>query len=344
MAADLRSILAALLGRILGPDPRWRGDAVMERFGRRYRALAAAPEHDSAGRATDGFVVQGPVGADTEQALVCLRRLYTREKIVLSTWQDADASLVSRLAGYCDAVVCSAPPAMRGGSNRNYQILSTQAGLQRARELGVETAIKMRTDTCLMSPHLFSLYRLLDARIDRRRALAAGLAGRIFVPQTYTKKYFPYHVSDIAMLGHLADLARYWNVPLDARDLAPEDYSWGGNSLERIGTQGLLPECYLGKRFAGSLGLPPEAEPLAEYWRLLRDYFVVVDDSWFDLYWLKRPLHLQPRAVDELVSHQFWQTLYFDLGVSSAVWEAELAAARLEGARFAYNRPPQVAG
>lgn len=342
--ADLRSRLARLIGGVLRGGDRLRVDAVAERFERRSRALVDAPAAAGGGDASDGIVVQGPATADTEKVLACLRRLYPRAKIVLSTWQDTDAALQARLAGYCDAVVISAPPRLRGGSNRNYQIVSTNAGLARLRELGARTVIKMRTDTCLMSPHLFALYRLLEAQYDRGAALAAGLTGRIFVPQTYTKKYFPFHVSDIVMLGDAGDLARYWSAPLDDRALAPEDFSWGRQSLERIGTEGLLPECYLGWRFADGLGLADPSDPLAAYWRLLRDYFVVVDDAWFDLYWLKRPLHLQPRAVDELVSHHFWQMLYHGLEVPAPAWQADLDAARAEGASFEYRDPPKPAG
>jgi hypothetical protein len=339
--ADLRSRLSSFIGSALGGGDRLRLDAVAERFARRARALASAPAAPEEGDRSDSIVVQGPATVDTETSLASLRRLYPRETIVLSTWQDTDAGLQARLAGYCDAVVVSAPPASRGGSNRNYQIVSTNAGLARARELGARTVIKMRTDTCLMSPQLFALFRLLEAQYDRSAARSAGLAGRIFVPQTYTKKYFPCHVSDIVMLGHLDDLTRYWSVPLDVRTLAPDDFSWGKQSLERIGTEGLLPECYLGWRFAQGLGLADASDPLSAYWRLLRDHFVVMDDAWFDLYWLKRPLHLQPRAVDELVTHQFWQTLYFGLDIALPAWRADLDAARAEGASFDYLSPPK---
>jgi WavE lipopolysaccharide synthesis len=342
--ADLRSRLSRLIGGTLRGGDRLRLDAVSERFERRVRALANAPAATEGGDRSDAIVVQGPATADTETSLASLRRLYPREKIVLSTWRDIDAALQARLAGYCDAVVVSAPPQLRGGSNRNYQIVSTNAGIARARELGARTVIKMRTDTCLMSPHLFALYRLCGAQYERDVARASGLAGRILVPQTYTKKYFPFHVSDIVMLGDAGDLARYWNVPLDDRALAPEDFSWGRQSLERIGIEGLLPECYLGWHFADGLGLADRSDPLSAYWRLLRDHFVVVDDAWFDLYWLKRPLHLQPRAVDELVTHHFWQALYFGLDVPLAAWRADLDAARTEGASFDYGSPPKLAG
>ncbi len=337
-----RATLSKLLERVLGRGVATGGDAVLQRFERRCQTLIEGGEVDGGGRAEDGFVVQGPVSADTERSLACLRRLYARETIVLSTWQDSDVALLDRLRKFCDAVVLSVPPIRRGGSNRNLQIASTNAGLTRARELGVRTAIKMRTDTCLMSPQLFSLYRSMGALLDDKAVRAAGLSGRICVPQTYTKKYFPFHVSDIVMLGDLADLARYWNVPLDERELAQADYSWGSQTLERIGMEGLLPECYLGLRFAQAVGLRPGEEAMAAYWRLLRDYFIVVDDAWFDLYWLKRPLHLQPRAVDELVSPHFWQSLYYGLEPSAAVWEAELSAARREGASFAFGGPPRL--
>lgn len=339
MTRSIRSRLLKVLATALRVPPEPAADPITERFERRCGALLAQPTIDGAtGNSEDGFVVQGPLRPDTALVLSILRRLYPREIIVLSTWADSPTELIAALRPYCSAVELLNPPEHPGGSNRNLQIHSTQAGLRKADALGARTLLKMRTDTCLLSPRLFDLYRLILAKMDRHPSAESGLERRIFVPQTYTKKFFPYHVSDIIMLGHAEDLIRYWDVPLDERRLSPESFSWSCQPLEKIGTQGLLPECYLGKQFADRLrSSPVPKDALADYWKLLRDHFVVMDDTWFDFYWLKRPSYLQPLAVDEVVSHQFWLGLYHGLDLRNDAWRAELRTARREGAMFEYD-------
>lgn len=319
---------------------------MLQRFGEKYLGMQESPaRQDTGSRDRTGFVLQGPVvPGNSARVLFVLRRLYPASTIVVSTWKGAAPDLVAALRHNCDQLVLSSPPAHAGGSNRNLQVVSTLAGLRQAQALGVETVVKMRLDTGLLAPHLFELFRVLTATYDDARLSGLGQRRRIFVNQTYTKKYIPYHVSDILMLGTTDDLIRYWDTPLDTRDLPVAAHSWGANRLEDIGFQGRLPECYFALEYCKRIGYPP-ADTLADYWRLLRDLFVVMDDSWFDLCWFKRPLHLQPLQVDELVSHHFWQSLYFGLDTNVPLAQAELLAAQRAGAMFSYLDPaPSRAG
>jgi len=339
MSIAFRSKFRNAIATLLGIQPTPTSSPATERFERRYRALVSSPPGSPVdGNAADGFVVQGPITPDTERVLRALRQIYPAEVIVLSTWNDSCPDLHSVLGLFCNAVVTSPRPEPAGGSNRNLQIASTLAGIRRAQTLGASTLLKMRTDTCLLAPNVFDLYRAIQAQTDLHSCISSGLRGRIFVPQTYTKKYFPYHVSDIIMLGHTADLLNYWDVPLDTRQMSPESFSWERQPLEKIGHQGLLPECYFGKRYADRL-IPSSTstDSLTQYWNFLRDYFVVLDDSWFDFYWFKRPDYLQPLAVDEVVSHHFWLSLYFGCNPRADLLQLDLADARREGATFAYD-------
>lgn len=326
--------------RVLNPGPPGQ----VARFDAKLAGLLAvvpeAPPRPAV--STDGIVIQGPVveGA-TRRSVAYLRRANPGVRVIVSTWRSTSPRLLRELGPECDALVVSDPPAHSGGSNRNLQLVSTQAGMNKARELGVQRVIKMRSDCCLLAPNLFSLYRRLDDVYASEACTRYGLRGRIFVTATYTKKFFPYHVSDLVMLGHLDDLALYWNQPLDSREIPTSLHSWRHNTLETIGIEGRLPECYLGRGFSQRLGRVPK-DTVEDYWQLLRDLFVVVDDSWFDLLWFKRVDPLQPRMVDEVINHQFWQCLYHGVSPPEGLLRAELHRARAEGARFDYRDVPQL--
>jgi len=140
------------------------------------------------GNPTDGFVIQRPlVESATVESLRFLRQIYPDEKLVVSTWNNSSVKLLRDIEKYCDAVVTSALPKTSGGSNRNYQLVSTQAGLACARELGVATVVKMRTDMCIMAPAFFELARKLAFLYGNEICRQHGLDGRIIIPKTYTK-------------------------------------------------------------------------------------------------------------------------------------------------------------
>ncbi|MBN2719110.1 MAG: hypothetical protein JXX14_24895 [Deltaproteobacteria bacterium] len=261
---------------------------------------------------TDAVVMQGPVTDDTADSLRYMRCIYPNALIVLSTWNGTEAKLLRPLKPFCDCIVTSEPPAVAGGRNRNYQIVSTYKGICEAESLGAQYVLKIRTDCCVTAPDVFNLYRTLSKHYDSGILNDTKSAGRIFVNQTYTKKFIPYHVSDIVMLGRISDLKRFWSVQPDNRELSVHDASWAINSLEKIGLEGLLPECYLTRHYAASIGWQIK-DSLVDYWRLMRDIFVVQDDSWFDLIWFKLPIPIQPLPVDETVTHAFWQSLYHGL-------------------------------
>ncbi|MCB1772765.1 MAG: hypothetical protein KDI88_04050 [Gammaproteobacteria bacterium] len=300
--------------------------AVVERFDSRFDALTRTPESATRVPAIGkraGIVVQGPVlEASTPKVLAQLRILYPTATIVLSTWVDTAADLLDLIRPHCDAVLQTAPPSFGGGWNRNYQLVSTLAGLEHAKSLGVEVVLKLRSDAVIGNAELFDLYPRVAATYDDRVARSFGMRGRLFIPETYTKKYIMYHYADILMLGHIDDVIRYWETPSDSRSITSSDSSWGETPLSRIGTDGLLPECHFATRFLQRIGWPVQGT-IEDSWSALRDLFVVMDDSWFDGFWFKRPHPLQPAPVDETVKHHFWQSLYHNVPLNRHAEKAE---------------------
>ena len=82
-------------------------------------------------------------------------------------------------------------------------------------------------------------------------------------------------------------------------------------SLRELCQSGNPAETYLATQFCRRIGRPTPAT-VADSWRFLRDFFVVLDDDAVGLLWLKNlvtpdaGVHHGPRA---LMSHAFWASL-----------------------------------
>ena len=279
---------------------------------RRAAELATRPLTPGVRQARDAVVIQGPfVDGMTPQVLRAMRAAHSRNLIVLSTWRDTDPARLDQVRGLVDEIVLNDLPKVRGIQNRNCQIVSTAAGVARARGCGARTILKTRTDLAVLAPDVFERGRQLLASVDSRKAQALGLRGRIVVPANFTRKFLPYHPSDLVMLAAADDMAAYWAAPLDPRDgnlLAPE---WLQLSLTSLALAGQPAEGYLGTQFCQRLGRPV-AGTLADSWAFLRDLFVVVDNEWFDLLWLKNLLMPDATRTSgplQLMHHAFWRRL-----------------------------------
>ena len=136
---------------------------------------------------------------------------------------------------------------------------------------------------------------------------------RLIIPQTYTRKYLPFSPSDLIMCGTTDVMQAYWNVALDPRRF---NISHGckTNSLAQISKAMLSTECYLGVRYARKL-CPNVAIDLRDSWKFFQKHFIVVDNSWFKLFWVKNPNIPDTFPIfpyRENIDHSFWQSLFFE--------------------------------
>jgi len=274
--------------------------------------LAAAPPVTRRPEGGNAIVVQGPILPGlTRQVLSVMSALHPANRIVLSTWRDTTVTLLDEVGPFVDELVVSETPEPRGIQNRNCQIVTTRAGIERAMACGARTILKIRTDTAVMAPQLFERAASWLETLPIRRARELGLSGRLLVPTSFTRKFLLYHPSDLVMLGAAHDLAEYWSAPLDRRTgslMAPE---WMRLSLQQLVMTGNPAESYLGTAFCRRIGWPI-AGTLRDSWSFYRDLFAVAENDWFELLWLK---NLAVPDVDvtagprQLVRHSFWQRL-----------------------------------
>lgn len=99
-------------------------------------------------------VVQGNLRHGTSEVLACLAKHF--DHVILSTWDDEPVEKFPN--GNFETVFNMKPPCA-GYSHRNFQRLSTAAGLRRAEELGATHVLKWRTD---MLPTKLDVAQLLE--------------------------------------------------------------------------------------------------------------------------------------------------------------------------------------
>ena len=283
-------------------------------------------------RSEHAVVIQGPlVPHVTPRVVRAMSALHPRGFVVLSTWTDADPALVTALSPWVDEIVTSDRPTPVGVQNRNCQIVSTLAGIERAMARGARTILKTRTDLAVLNEDVFGQGRWWLDRIGCQAARAAGLHDRVIVPSSFTRKYLLYHPSDLVMLGDARDLRRFWSAALDPRGGSLLSADWIDMPLTALNMSGHPAESYLGLEFCRSIRRPV-AGTLEDSWAFYRDLFAVVDNDWFDLVWFKNlaiPDVGVRSGLRQTVSHAFWQRLQYDARVREEATQVDPRAIAL---------------
>lgn len=246
-------------------------------------------------------------GPDSAPAAICIRGLCTPEtpalirlylalnpeaRIFVATWEATPPEIVQGLRQSAEVILVGDTD-NPGVQNRNRQLLLARAVLGAAQREGFSYALLTRTDIALFQPNilssLLSLHRTFPVRPGR-------LLGRLIAPDIFTRRFMPFHISDILSFGTLPDLMLQWGAPFAA-------------STENIAT-----EQYLHWQLYGALDLPPAQPDLTSYRPYLRDYFIIRDFDWFGGLWLKHPKFRNGHALklrDSCVSQADWERLYF---------------------------------
>lgn len=103
-----------------------------------------------------GCVVQGDIRSGTESVLLELQRHF--DVVILSTWEEERGKTPSGTY----PIIFSKKPTAAGANNRNYQRLSTAAGIRLAEEMGCTHILKWRTDMLPVAMDVHRLVRLTE--------------------------------------------------------------------------------------------------------------------------------------------------------------------------------------
>lgn len=258
------------------------------------------------------ILIQGPfVEGVTESLLEYYSKAFPDACLVYSGWKLAEEVREKFIRPHVDAIIENEMPALKGVQNRNLQAATTREGLKAIREIGRTYVMKVRSDLLVGKPSVLSRTVSILQSADSLVCKQFGLNGRIAIPSSFTRKYIPYHPSDLVMLGYVDDLLLYWSVADDDRNFDIDDLV-SKISLDKLGNHGLVAESYFGTQFAKRIGRKLEGS-LSDSLNFLRDFFMVFDDEWFELFWTKSP-HLIANTAQypwqENINNNFWMELF----------------------------------
>ena len=228
------------------------------------------------------IVMQGPIVTKdnfTYETLKIYRKRFPKISLILSTWDEYSKDELSKFKTINVEIIINSKPDYSGIANINFQIESTKNGILKAKKLGLKYCLKTRTDQRIYR-HDFILFFL--SLLDIFKIKNKDLRKRLIISSLNTYKYRLYGVSDMLMFGHIDDMLKYWNVSFDNRLL--KDVKIGISSLEY--SKARICEVYLCTEFLKKINHCIDFT-LEDSWRVLANYFCVVDSKSIDLFWFK---------------------------------------------------------
>ena len=228
------------------------------------------------------IVMQGPIRYDNDFTMETIK-LYLQNfpncPIILSTWDYEDEKHLSIMENLGCIVVRNAIPEIQDYAHVNYQIKSTNAGLQKAKELGCTYVIKTRTDQRMYETNIAEfLFNVLDkfpldsaVKTQKKRLITLSLN---------TFKYRLYDISDMFLFGHIDDVINFWNIPYETRTSFPRTSSLVEYAKQKPSEIGFTIN-YL-EKMGENLNYT-----LKNSWEMYGKYFCVLDTNTVALYWPK---------------------------------------------------------
>ena len=228
------------------------------------------------------IVMQGPIIEKQEFTLETLklyRKRYPNVKLILSTWDNYEKSLISKFTEIGVEVILNSMPDYFGISNVNLQIKSTKAGIFRAKELGFEYCLKTRTDQRIYKHDfiLFFMSILSSFKIDHKY-----LKERLITMSMNTFKYRLYGITDMLMFGNIDDMILYWDVKFDNRKFNEVDQGISAYDFSKA----RLCEVYFSTEFFKKIKFKIDFT-IKNYWKSVANFFFVVDAHSIDIFWFK---------------------------------------------------------
>jgi hypothetical protein len=250
-----------------------------------------------------GIVIQGGIRSDydfTLETVKLYKRHYPNACIILSTWKDAPESQIKQFMKLGIEIILNEKPTPVHG-NLNLQIISSYAGILRAKELGCKYICKTRTDQRMYATDIFPyLIKMLNKFPLKVKCNAEG---RIIVlgSNTYRNRY--YDINDMWCFGYTNDVIKYWSCSANLE--------WHVSFPD--GSQ--LSESYVCTEYLRTINhniLSTFEDSLFCY----ANYFIVIDLQSIDLYYVKRNKEYFNKSYKKNVNEEFsfrdWMILQED--------------------------------
>ena len=236
-------------------------------------------------------VIQGPLQSEedfTLETVKIYKKIFPVSPVIVSTWSSESKKDLDALERAGATLVITDKPTKTGWGNIELQVLSTSAGLQRAKELGCQYVAKTRTDWRMYRPSalqcLNSLLRMFPSSDHGRQE------SRIVASSIATLKHRVYGLTDIFQYGSMPDMSKYWeNLNNDVQGKFKQV-----DPPEILNDTPLVAEIYLCSRYLELIGLDLDFS-LQQWWGSLKNYFIIIDNSMLDAVWSKYDKNFENR-------------------------------------------------
>jgi len=259
------------------------------------------------------IIIQGPIKEKfnfLKNTLGIYKKIFKNSLIIISTWENENIDLINSLKNENTFVIFSKEPT-KSQSNINHQIFSTNIGLELALKKGAKYSIKTRSDVRInknnLETYLISLLSTFPVKENN------FIKSRIVVPSLITFKYRLYSLSDITMFGETSDLIKYFKNEKFEQGI--KKFNLNNENL-LIEQTPVIAEIFLCSRFINEIE-GNISWNLDNWWRCLKNYFCVIDNSSLDLLWYKydweyeyRYLRTYSDKFARAIDFQDWLSLY----------------------------------
>ena len=245
-------------------------------YSNEYRALS----DNFAGRADMAIMLQGPIKQEwnfTLETIKIYRKNFAGCKIIVSTWDNEDEKICRQLKELGVTLVLSKMPASNY-LNMHNQIISSRAGLEKAKDMGCKFALKTRTDQRLYETNIPE-YLLNVLNTFPLSESVKTQKQRLITTSFNTFKYRLYEISDMFLFGDIDDVLNFWSCPLP--DIKPNNPKGLIQFLKNLPS-----EIYYTTNFLERTGWNIKWT-LADSWKAFAERFAVVDTVSVGLYWPK---------------------------------------------------------
>lgn len=250
------------------------------------------------------IIMQGPLCQKddmTANSIKFYKKAYPLSKIIVSTWKDESEEYIRKITELGAVVVQSERPSCSGIMNVNYQLTSSLVGVEKAKEMGCEFAVKTRTDQRICKPFIF------DSMISAIKLFPGGEGqkGRLVTLGVCDGGMFtPYFTCDFLYLGYVDDLLSLFSAPFDNRE--DDKNLRDSNRLltrRQLAEQTRAPEIYILKHYCKDFLKLNGEDTVKEHWNVTKNYLICYGMNDVNLLWNK---------YDRLYNLNFYSSAYFN--------------------------------
>lgn len=251
----------------------------------------------------------------TYNTLRMLRQLHPEVRIIYSGWEEV-LPIRDLLQSLGVHVVISATPQTKDVFNVIKQATAARAGLIEAEQLGLQFAVRMRSDQRFLNPNTLSYLHSLLTEFQSEEN-GTKLESRIVSISDCLSTFAIDHYPDHFHFGKIKDLLLYWEVPNIDGLTVPND-------LEKMNVfldSRIYAEQILGREFVKRALISP-ANSVEEYWEALGKYWIIIERRDIDLFWIKYSWWLQERGdhFDAYLHYPYVKKIHATSNIHKEQW------------------------